>query len=641
MKREKMNPWTLNPTKGERDMKNKKLNCWKALQFAGLMLILSALLLAACTPASVPVDTAELDAAKEAAANAQATADAALAALEAAAEGDEEARAQLEAQLAEAQAALESAERAAAEAQAEAEAAKAEAEAAMAEAEAAKSEEPAAAAELVDIEMWLLATVTEAGPPPDDWIAYDIIRDKLGINLKYVIMPTGADGEAKLNASAAANALPDFVQMVSASGDVRGTLFRLVDLGLVAPVGDLMPLMPERVNTHYTDPFLIDLVTFNGQQYGFPELPPLPKREGLVIRKDWLDNLGLEPPTTLDELFEVAQAFTEQDPDGNGQADTYGLGGFINGPGLGNRFDFILGAYGVPGVWNFKDPANFGLNVRDPQYPEALAFFKSVVDAKVIDPDWPTLTRDEFRARWKQGRYGIMWEDFAALTNKSNYTPFDENFPDAEWIPLPAPTGPGGEAYYGVYTGRGNIFALSQRAADEGKGEAVARLLEWMATPEGYFLLGFGEEGVNFVLDENGNVSIEGIDPALAWNSPERQPFTQMRNQLIFYNAPAEINARYPTYQTVNGRTMQPMNFLGFFQEQPWVDGRGIQVILPPANAADFDRFYNEGQIQFVLGQKELNEQTWAEYLAGLDSLGAQEYEVSAKQGLEEAGLLK
>ena len=104
--------------------------------------------------------------------------------------------------------------------------------------------------------------------------------------------------------------------------------------------------------------------------------------------------------------------------------DTYGIGGFINGDGLGNRFDFIMGAYGVPGMWNFTDANSFGLNVRDEQYPEALAYFKSLVGAKVIDPDWPTLKRDDFRARWKQGMFGIMWEDFAALTNKSNYTPF-------------------------------------------------------------------------------------------------------------------------------------------------------------------------------------------------------------------------
>jgi len=600
-------------------MKSKKI-----IWFVVLMLVLSTLWVVACAPAAVPtVDTAEVDAAKEAAANAQATADAAVAALEAAAEGDQEARAQLETQLAEAQAALEAAE-------SEAETAKAEAEA-----------ESAAPAEPIDITLWSLATVTEAGPPPDDWVAYDIIREELGINLKYVIIPPGGDGETKLNAAAASNSLPDLFQLVSANRtELRNRLFTFYELGLLASVDELMPLMPERVERHYNDPLLLDLVTFDGRQYGLPEPPAIPKREGLVIRKDWLDKLGLEPPTTLDELFEVAKAFTEQDPDGNGQDDTYGIGAFIEGPGVGRRFNYMFGAYGVPGVWNFNDPANFGLNVRNAQYPEAVAFLKKVVDEKVVDPDWPTLNKDEFRARWKQGRFGIMWEDFAALTNKSNYTPFDENFPEAEWIPLPAPTGPNGDAFYDVYVGTGQIFAMSQRAADEGKGEAIARLLEWMAT-DGYYLLGFGEEGVNFILNEDGNFSVEGLDPAEAYNSPERQPYTQMRNQLIFYNTQAEINARYPTYEMINGRTMEPMNFLGFFQEQPWVDGRAVQVIPAPANAADFDRFYSEGIIQFVLGQKELNEDTWAEYLAGLDSLGAQEYEASAKQAMEEAGLLK
>jgi hypothetical protein len=126
-----------------------------------------------------------------------------------------------------------------------------------------------------------------------------------------------------------------------------------------------------------------------------------------------------------------------------------------------------------------------------------------------------------------------------------------------------------------------------------------------------------------------------------AYTAPERQPFTQMRNQLIFYNSEQEIVARYPTYNTINGRLMEPMSFLEFFQGQPWVDGRGIQVILPPANAADFDRFYSEGLLQFVLGQKELTDETWAEYLAGLDSLGAADYEAAAKQALIDAGLLK
>lgn len=494
--------------------------------------------------------------------------------------------------------------------------------------------------EPVDITLWAQATVTEAGAPPDDWVAYDIILDELNINLTYVIVPTGADGEAKINAAAAANDLPDLFQMVSANNDNRGALLRLVDLGLMAPVTDMMPLMPERTKLHYNDPLAINLVTFYGEQYGLPEPPPIPKREGLVIRKDWLDKLGLAVPTTPEELFAVAEAFTTQDPDGNGKNDTYGFGGFLNGQGLGSRFDFIMGAYGVPGVWNFTGEGEFGLNVRNENYPEALAYFKSLVDAKVIDPDWPTLTRDDFRARWKQGSFGIMWEDFAALTNKSNYEPFDTNVPDGEWIPLAAPTGPDGDAYYGVYTGRGQIFGVSQKAADAGKKEAIAKLLEWMAT-DGYYLLGFGEEGVNYIIDANGNISTEGLADTDKYTAPERQPFTQMRNQLIFYNSEQEIVARYPDYKTASGRDMLPMTFLTFFQGQPWVDGRGIQVILPPANAADFDRFYTEGLIKFVLGQEDLNDETWAAYLAGLDSLGAADYEASAKQSLIDAGLLK
>ena len=498
-------------------------------------------------------------------------------------------------------------------------------------------------AEPVEIEMWLQATVTEAGPPPDDWEAYDILRDDLGIELNYVIIPPSADGEAKLNAAAAANELPDFFQITSATNDTRGVLLRYYELGLIAPVDDLMAEMPERVALHYDDANRNELFSFDGHQYGLPEPPAIPKREGLVIRQDWLDNLGLEAPTTLDELYDVAVAFTTQDPDGNGVNDTYGIGAFVEGPGLGRRFDYIFGAYGVPSgtaIWDFRSGHEFQLNARTSEFYDAMEYMTSLQEAGVIDPDWPTLSKDEFRARWKQGLFGIMWEDFAALTNKSNYTPFDELYPDAEWAPLATLENPYGEqSYYGTYAGRGQVLAMSAQAAEEGKGPAIARMLEWMAT-DGYYLLGFGEEGVNFVFDENGHISVEGISEDQAYNSQVRQPFTQMRNQLIFYNTEVEIAARYPTYERINGSTMYPLDFLYFFQDQPWIDGVGSQVILPPANAADFDRFYAEGQFQFVLGQVALDENSWADYLAGLDSLGAQQYEADARQAVQDAGLL-
>ena len=44
--------------------------------------------------------------------------------------------------------------------------------------------------------------------------------------------------------------------------------------------------------------------------------------------------------------------------------------------------------------------------------------------------------------------------------------------------------------------------------------------------------------------------------------------------------------------------------------------------------------------MKFVLGQQPLNEQTWAEFITGLDGLGAKDYETQAKETLQASGFL-
>ncbi|MBM3131197.1 MAG: extracellular solute-binding protein [Chloroflexi bacterium] len=495
----------------------------------------------------------------------------------------------------------------------------------------------------VDIELWAQATSTQAPAPPEDWIGYKTIREKLNINLKYVILPTGADGETKLNAAAAANALPDFFQAVSTT-TARNKLIDLNKQGLIAPVDDLLKLMPNRAAARYNVSSSMALANLDGKQMGFVEVPNLPRREGLVIRKDWLDKLGLKTPTTMDELFVVAKAFTEKDPDGNGKNDTYGLGGFFDDSwGPGSRFAFFFGAYGVPDLWNWADASNFGLSVRNPGFYKALVEFRKWNEAKVIDPDWATIKRDEFRIRWPQGRYGIMWEDFAALSMAANYPKFDKNFPNGEWIAIPAPKGPEGKAYYGAFGGVGATFAVSKKAADAGKGPAIARLLEWMASPEGYYLCGFGVEGVNYKFDKDGNVTTDGLpDPTKAWTHESMARFTQWRNQLIYDNNPKEIVARYPVHKSINGRTIEPMAFYKFFSTQPWLDSVSNQLIVNPSNRADLQRFYNENFQAFALGTKPLTEQSYADWVKALDAnVKANAWEESARKNLQDAGVLK
>ena len=97
----------------------------------------------------------------------------------------------------------------------------------------------------------------------------------------------------------------------------------------------------------------LDSATVDGKLYALPAASAgydgLPV---LWIRQDWLDNLNMEVPKTTEQFYELAKAFTEQDPDGNGQDDTYGL--VLNGKdvfsdngGL-DQFFQMFGA--VPGI---------------------------------------------------------------------------------------------------------------------------------------------------------------------------------------------------------------------------------------------------------------------------------------------------
>ncbi|MBR1536845.1 MAG: extracellular solute-binding protein [Treponema sp.] len=483
----------------------------------------------------------------------------------------------------------------------------------------------------VTISLWYNATAIEAGAPPADWKAYKIIREKFGINLELTMMPvTPTDRNVKINAAAEGDALPDMAVVN------REPLLNLIDKGLIMAVDDLYPLMPDRTEKMYNESSR-RFATIKGKCYGFSTPGGnIQKNEGVLIRKDWLDKLGLSVPKTMDEYLDVMRAFTFKDPDGNGKDDTYGYGAFVEintyEEGLGRRLDPIFGAFGVPGTWNLSEK-NAGLNVRKPEYFEALSTVAAMQKEGLIDPNWLGYKKDDFRAAWKSGRFGIMREQHSAYASEANYAPFDRRFPDGEWIVIDPPKGPEGKSAVGVYTIPYTTLVISKKAESEGKAPLIARLLEWMVSDEGYYLMGWGEEGVNFVFDENHIPVAEGIpDPSKSFAKIAQQPLTQLRN-MVFWHSDAELVSRYPTYKTeVSHKEMSALKVLREMQKKEWVNATGSDTL--PLPDTELKKFYEDGVIDFVTGKKELTKENWAEWLKEFDKMGGEKWE---KDGVEKA----
>lgn len=483
--------------------------------------------------------------------------------------------------------------------------------------------------ELNKLELWYSPYAPGAAPLPGDCVLIDHIEKDLGISLTAVPLPDSAEEQdARILEAARTNELPD-IFMVSLD-----TLITLVRENWVCRVDRMYELMPERTLQMY-DSEAIAAASVDGISYGLAHSGALERDEGILIRKDWLEKLGLEIPVTLDDFYNVMKAFTFNDPDGDGLRNTYGYGAFIDPSevedGLGGRFAPFFGAFGAEGTFDASKEKP-RLSIHKPEFKEALDFVSRFVKDGLIDPKWAIYTKDEFHAAWKAGRFGIMREQNADFALEQNYKPFDERFPNAEWILINPPVGPNGRSSMGAYDAGYRILAVSRRAQELGKIPVIARLLEWMST-DGYTTVVYGEEAVNYMVDDNGEVTTEGLpDPRFAYTQPAAAPLLQLRN-LVLHNSNKELEVLYPAWRSKNGKEMDALKLLRQMQKKRWTRS----VNIPPVSK-EFREFYEEGIRDLVLGRIEMG--TWNLWLKEFDSRGGADWERQCILYAEEGNLL-
>ena len=482
----------------------------------------------------------------------------------------------------------------------------------------------AAAQDDAPVTLTLMSTVlsAEVDPPPKDWVWSKAVKDALNIdvNINWV---DGANYATVLNTRAGTNDLPDIDRVAT------------TDLPLLAPqgiLGDWGPLlegMPSYVEGHNVTE-LAPIGKFNDVQYGLVTQTTFPYKGMVSVRQDWLDKLGLEAPKTTDEYLEVMKAFTTQDPDGNGRNDTYGWSGFLNDDGSFGSFEPIFGAFDALGSWRIADGQIVPVATSTARR-QALEFFKQMVTAGVVDPDWQTQTYDDFRRKWENGRVGLFFGDWCAVYCVANFPTFADANPDSRLVIIDPPVGPDGASAGNTYSQNGNIYAVSQKAIDEGKGEAIARLFEWLGA-DGYYLTAYGPKGECWSRDEDGII-----------NQNDEDSCRQQRALATwaYKGSKEEYRGRYVTVtKQSNGQTVDVGKILERSYVYPKTDVTQFAVIPPasPVVAADMQRFTAENELQFVLGQKSFDD--WDNYVATLNGIGLEQYTAEANAAAQATGLI-
>ncbi|MFI6325893.1 extracellular solute-binding protein [Nonomuraea sp. NPDC050556] len=108
----------------------------------------------------------------------------------------------------------------------------------------------------------------------------------------------------------------------------------------------------------------------------------------LIIRKDWREKVGMQPPQTWDDLAKLAKAFTDKDPDGNGAADT---AGFVAPAGTKRGYaswyaSSMIFANGGDFLKQ-SGPGKFTPMVNDPKTVEAVKWLQDqFCTAKTVNP---------------------------------------------------------------------------------------------------------------------------------------------------------------------------------------------------------------------------------------------------------------
>lgn len=301
-----------------------------------------------------------------------------------------------------------------------------------------------------------------------------LYADRLGIKIKYNWVVKGNDTSdpylQKMNVMLASGDLPDIIPVNATQ------LKQLADTGEIEDMTDLYeryasPELKKILSEEGAGPF--DAATFGGRLMAIPQTgSSIEQAQFVWIRTDWLDRLGLQPPKTMNDILAISKAFAEQDPDGNGQKDTYGLAVTKDLWGGSMGLEGFAAGYGAfPNIWMEDAAGKLVYGSVQPEMKQALLALQGMYRNGELDEEFGVKEGtkvSEVIASGKIGmEYGQQWNSIWPLQLNKNADP------NAQWRAFPIVSEAGGPAKVPLKFSTTKFFAVRKGAPHP---EAVIKL---------------------------------------------------------------------------------------------------------------------------------------------------------------------
>ncbi|MFE4712501.1 extracellular solute-binding protein [Paenibacillus sp. NPDC056722] len=267
----------------------------------------------------------------------------------------------------------------------------------------------------------------------------------------------------RLKTVAAADEMPDVFFTQSGT-----SIKEFYDGGLIQPITSLLDEHPEWKNNFI--PGSLDTLSFNGEVYATPLSGSA--TSFLFYNKSLFEKYNVKVPTTWDEMMTAVKTFNDNK---------------ITPISLGNKASWLAQSSIISSLadratgtdWFKKAVNQDGAKFTDPEFVQALTYFKQLSDAKAFQPGFNSLDNTQMEQYFVEGKAAMMIDGAWALTNMAA-SGTEEQLNQVDVTILPSVPGGKGDPK-SMSGGSGGGLALSKRAT----GDQLKAALELIYTVSG------------------------------------------------------------------------------------------------------------------------------------------------------------